>query len=80
MLWKVISFRVFVWHYRDYMECILDERESSESSGSSVLPPTSSNCCKHPSEPESDSNAHNGQAHHYSSLQSNDYSENIPIC
>ncbi|KAG1938521.1 mesoderm induction early response protein 1a isoform X2 [Pimephales promelas] len=50
----------------DYMECILDERESSESSGSSVLPPTSSNCCKHPSEPESDSNAHNGIGNHSS--------------
>ncbi|XP_056115562.1 mesoderm induction early response protein 1a isoform X1 [Rhinichthys klamathensis goyatoka] len=50
----------------DYMERILDERESSESSGSSVPPPTSSNCCKHPSEPESDSNAHNGVKNHSS--------------
>uniref|UniRef100_A0A671T3S4 Mesoderm induction early response protein 1-like n=1 Tax=Sinocyclocheilus anshuiensis TaxID=1608454 RepID=A0A671T3S4_9TELE len=45
----VISCLVFVWHYRDYMECILDERKSSESSGSSSSPPTSSNNSKHPS-------------------------------
>uniref|UniRef100_A0A672N4C6 ELM2 domain-containing protein n=1 Tax=Sinocyclocheilus grahami TaxID=75366 RepID=A0A672N4C6_SINGR len=63
---KVISCLVFVWHYRDYMECILDERKSSESSGSSSSPPTSSNNSKHPSEPESDSNAQNGAGSHSS--------------
>uniref|UniRef100_A0A672MZL3 ELM2 domain-containing protein n=1 Tax=Sinocyclocheilus grahami TaxID=75366 RepID=A0A672MZL3_SINGR len=50
----------------DYMECILDERKSSESSGSSSSPPTSSNNSKHPSEPESDSNAQNGAGSHSS--------------
>ncbi|XP_077054654.1 mesoderm induction early response protein 1a isoform X1 [Siphateles boraxobius] len=50
----------------DYMQRILDERESSDSSESSVPPPTTSNCSKHPSEPESDSNAHNGVGNHYS--------------
>lgn len=48
----------------DYMERILDERESSESSGSSFPPPTTSNDSKHPSEPESDSNAQNGVGNH----------------
>ncbi len=40
------------------MECIL---ESSESSGSSSSLPTSSNNSKQLSEPESDTNAQNGQ-------------------
>ncbi|KAK2889268.1 hypothetical protein Q8A67_014643 [Cirrhinus molitorella] len=44
----------------DYMECIL------ESSGSSSSPPTSSNNGKHPSEPESDTNAQNGVGSHFS--------------
>ncbi|XP_067315985.1 mesoderm induction early response protein 1a isoform X2 [Pseudorasbora parva] len=48
----------------DYMERILDERESSESSGSSFPPPTTSDDSKHPSEPESDSNAQNGVGNH----------------
>ncbi|XP_043098913.1 mesoderm induction early response protein 1a isoform X2 [Puntigrus tetrazona] len=47
----------------DYMECIL---ESSESSGSSSSLPTSSNNSKHPSEPESDTNAQNGVGSHSS--------------
>ncbi|XP_048055991.1 mesoderm induction early response protein 1a isoform X6 [Megalobrama amblycephala] len=50
----------------DYMERILDERESSESSGSSFQPPTTSNNSKHPSEPESDSDAQNGVGNHSS--------------
>ncbi|XP_059416178.1 mesoderm induction early response protein 1-like isoform X2 [Carassius carassius] len=50
----------------DYMERILDERESSESSGSSSSLPKSSNNSKHPSEPESDSNAQNGVGSHSS--------------
>uniref|UniRef100_A0A8C2CH87 Mesoderm induction early response 1a, transcriptional regulator n=1 Tax=Cyprinus carpio TaxID=7962 RepID=A0A8C2CH87_CYPCA len=66
MLCKVISCLVFVWHYRDYVECILDARESSESSGSSSSLPTSSSNSKHPSEPESDSNAQNGVGSHSS--------------
>uniref|UniRef100_A0A673IER9 Mesoderm induction early response protein 1 n=1 Tax=Sinocyclocheilus rhinocerous TaxID=307959 RepID=A0A673IER9_9TELE len=47
----------------DYMECIL---ESSESSGSSSSLPTFSNNSKHPSEPESDTNAQNGLGSHSS--------------
>uniref|UniRef100_A0A8C2H1J2 Mesoderm induction early response protein 1 n=1 Tax=Cyprinus carpio TaxID=7962 RepID=A0A8C2H1J2_CYPCA len=50
----------------DYVECILDARESSESSGSSSSLPTSSSNSKHPSEPESDSNAQNGVGSHSS--------------
>uniref|UniRef100_A0A672TET1 Mesoderm induction early response protein 1-like n=1 Tax=Sinocyclocheilus grahami TaxID=75366 RepID=A0A672TET1_SINGR len=60
---KVIFCLVFVWHYRDYMECIL---ESSESSGSSSSLPTFSNSSKHPSEPESDTNTQNGLGSHSS--------------
>uniref|UniRef100_A0A8C1Y1T1 Mesoderm induction early response 1a, transcriptional regulator n=1 Tax=Cyprinus carpio TaxID=7962 RepID=A0A8C1Y1T1_CYPCA len=47
----------------DYMECIL---ESSESSGSSSSLPNFSNNSKHPSEPESDTNAQNGVGSHSS--------------
>lgn len=57
---------LFVWHYRDYMECFLDEKESSESGGSSLSLPTTSNNSKNPLEPESDSNAQNGVENHSS--------------
>lgn len=48
----------------DYMECLLDEKESSESGGSSSSLPTTSNNSKNPSEPESDSNTQNGVENH----------------
>lgn len=50
----------------DYMECFLDEKESSESGGSSLSLPTTSNNSKNPLEPESDSNAQNGVENHSS--------------
>ncbi|XP_056316087.1 mesoderm induction early response protein 1a isoform X3 [Danio aesculapii] len=50
----------------DYMECLLDEKESSESGGSSLSLPTTSNNSKNTLEPESDSNAQNGVENHSS--------------
>ncbi|XP_057193977.1 mesoderm induction early response protein 1a isoform X2 [Triplophysa rosa] len=47
----------------DYMERLLDERESSESSGS-ASPPSTSNNSKHTSETDSGTNTQNGIASH----------------
>nr|XP_055069312.1 mesoderm induction early response protein 1a isoform X3 [Misgurnus anguillicaudatus] len=48
----------------DYMERLLDERESSESSGSASPPPSTSNNSKHTSETDSGTNAQNGIGRH----------------
>ncbi|XP_051568840.1 mesoderm induction early response protein 1-like isoform X2 [Myxocyprinus asiaticus] len=48
----------------DYMERLLDEKESSESSGSASPLPSTSNNSKHPSETESVTNTQNGVGSH----------------
>ncbi|XP_073726374.1 mesoderm induction early response protein 1a isoform X4 [Misgurnus anguillicaudatus] len=48
----------------DYMERLLDERESSESSGSASPPPSTSNNSKHTSETDSGTNTQNGIGRH----------------